>query len=378
MQPILPGSTLGVLGSGQLGRMFAFAAHQLGYHVHTYSHEPNSPCGQVAEQEFVGDYNDTAAIANFARSVDVVTFEFENISSDAARVIEQEGLVYPGGHVLHISQHRIREKTTLSEAGLPVTPFLPVRNQEDLEHAAAAMPFPCILKTAFGGYDGKGQVSVPHAQSLASAWEELGQQEAILEQRIEFTHEISVVAVRSTTGELCCCGPIRNEHRNHILDLSVWPDPEMSRYEIAAREIARGVLETLDVVGVMCIEMFVTRDNQLMINEVAPRPHNSGHLTIEACCSSQFEQQVRAICGLPLGCMQPRHPAAMANLLGDLWSDGEPNWVAALQDPRVKLHLYGKHSARPGRKMGHLTCVADSAEEAARTVLAAREALHSR
>ncbi|TWT63963.1 5-(carboxyamino)imidazole ribonucleotide synthase [Rubinisphaera italica] len=377
-QVINPGATLGVLGGGQLGRMFAEAAHRLGYHVHTYSDEANSPCGQVAEREFVGAYDDIEAIREFARTVDVVTFEFENICSAAAQAIEEIVQVHPSGQVLHISQHRLREKSTLAEAGLPVTPFRPVRTSGELQKAIQELGTPSILKTASGGYDGKGQVTVPNADAAESAWKELGEVEAILEQRIDFKCEVSYIGVRDSSGNFTGCGPIRNEHVNHILDLSVFPDPEMASVAEEARAIAQGVLEKLDVVGVMCVELFVTNDDRLLINEVAPRPHNSGHLTINACASSQFDQQVRAICGLPLGEMTPLKPAAMVNLLGDVWEQGAPNWSAALERPSVSLHLYGKKEPRAGRKMGHLTAIGETSKSVVDTVIQARLSLQSK
>lgn len=376
--PILPGATLGVLGSGQLGRMFALAAREMGYRVHTYSNEADSPTGHVADQEFVGEYNDVNRIREFARTVAVVTFEFENISAEAVQAIEESGPVRPGGHVLHVSQHRLREKSTLARAGLPVTPFRAVVSSADLHAAVEQLGVPAILKTAEGGYDGKGQVGIDAVDRAEAAWEQLGRRECIYEQKIDFEHEVSVIAARGPEGEFSACGPIYNEHRRHILDLSVFPAPEVQCYRQEALEIARGVLEHLDVVGVMCVEMFVTRSGQLLINEVAPRPHNSGHLTIEASLCGQFEQQVRAICGLPLGEMQPVFPAAMANLLGEVWDQGPPRWAEALKIPGVRLHLYGKQQPRPGRKMGHLTALHPQVEKAVEHVRLARERLSGR
>jgi len=374
-QPILPGAVLGVLGSGQLGRMFAIAAREMGYRVHVYSNETDSPTGHIADREFVGDYNDIDRIREFARTVDVVTFEFENISAEAAQAIEEIGPVRPGGHVLHISQNRLREKQTLADAGLPVTPFRPVRSEAELAQAISDLGRPGVLKTAEGGYDGKGQIALKPDSDASAAWKELGQLECIYEQFISFEREVSVVAARGVNGEFSACGPVHNDHNNHILDVSICPDPSLGSLKEEAMRIARGALETLDVVGVMCVEMFVTTDGAILINEVAPRPHNSGHLTIEASPCSQFEQQVRAICGLPLGDMQPHTPAAMANLLGDLWQNGEPNWVEALKVPGVRLHLYGKQEARDGRKMGHLTAIADDLSTAVENVQRARAAL---
>ncbi len=374
---ILPGRTLGVLGSGQLGRMFAIAAREMGYRVHTYSNEVDSPTGQIADREFTGAYDDLDCMQAFAKTVDVVTFEFENISARAVQAIEAHVPVRPAGSVLHTSQDRIREKSTLQQAGLPVTPFRAINNKQDLLNAAKELGCSAILKTTRWGYDGKGQRSIESAEQAVACWDELGNVESIYEQKIDFAAEVSVVAARNSQGEIVCCGPIRNEHRNHILDLSVYPDPAMQPLEKRAREITRGVLETLEVVGVMCVEMFVTRENELLINEVAPRPHNSGHLTIDASPCSQFEQQVRAICNLPLGEMTPAQPAAMANLMGELWEAGTPRWEKALQFPGVRLHLYGKQEARPARKMGHLTAVAETAELASERVLNARKALET-
>ena len=376
--PIMPGATLGVLGSGQLGRMFALAAREMGYRVHTYSNEADSPTGQVADREFVGAYDDVAHIREFAQTVSVVTFEFENISAAAAQAIEAVVPVRPGGHVLHVSQHRLREKSTLAAAGLPVTPFRPVRSATELHTALEELGLPGILKTAQGGYDGKGQIAISAAEQADAAWGQLGRLECIYEQKINFTGEVSVVAARGVNGDFAACGPIYNEHRRHILDVSVYPDPRVAHLHTQALDIARGVLEQLNVVGVMCVELFVTEGDQLLINEVAPRPHNSGHFTIDAGACSQFEQQVRAVCGLPLGEMQPVQPAAMVNLLGDLWEAGPLQWDQALAIPGVSLHLYGKLEPRAGRKMGHLTAVAPTAEQAQHNALTAREALTPR
>ena len=372
---ILPGSTLGVLGSGQLGRMFAIAAREMGYRIHTYSTEVDSPTGHIADREFTGAYNDLDRIKEFAKTVDVVTFEFENISASAVQAIEQLVPVHPAGSVLHTSQNRIREKTTLQQAGLPVTPFRAINSYGELELAMEELGCCAILKTAQWGYDGKGQRAIDSADQAIFYWDELGNVESIYEKKIDFVAEASVVAARNAQGEIVCCGPIRNEHRNHILDLSVCPDPQMQPLEKQAREITEGVLETLDVVGVMCVELFVTKENELLINEVAPRPHNSGHLTIDASPCSQFEQQVRAICNLPLGDMTPIQPAAMANVMGDLWQNGTPQWEKALKYPGVRLHLYGKQDPRPARKMGHLTATAKTAQQATETVLNARGSL---
>ena len=375
---IAPGATIGVLGGGQLGRMFAIAARRLGYRVHTLAPEDDTPTGQIADVEINAPYDDLDAVRAFARDVDVVTFEFENVPAEATAAAEEFAIVRPNGHALFVTQHRIREKSFLADRGLPVTPFAPVRSEDDLRAAVAQVGCPAVLKTASFGYDGKGQVLVADAAAALPAWQTLGRQEAILEAFIDLDREISVVAARGVDGDRSHFAPIENAHRHHILDVSVSPanvPPEMAR-EAAA--VTRSVLEALDYVGVLCVEFFVARDGRLLINEVAPRPHNSGHLTFDACRTSQFEQQLRAICGLPLGSPELLQPAAMANLLGDLWNGGAAlNWPAALAMGEVKLHLYGKATPRPGRKMGHLTAMSSSAEHAKALVVRARDALRT-
>ena len=376
--PILPGATIGVFGSGQLGRMMALAARPMGYRIHTYSPDANSPTGQVADREVVADYTDAAAVRNFVRGVQVVTFEFENVPTLVAEVAQAEGVpVRPGGWVLHTAQQRAREKTWLAATGLPVAPFALVQSENDFNAALSQIGCPAILKTAAFGYDGKGQVRITCPADAAEAWATLGGELAVLEALVDFQMELSVVAARGLDGDFAHYGTIENQHRHHILDLSIAPARIPPAVAQAAVALTRTVLETLDVIGVLCVEFFWTTDRRLLINELAPRPHNSGHLTIEAAMTSQFEQQVRAVCGLPLGATTPVRPAAMANLLGDLWAAGEPHWAAALALPGVKLHLYGKAAARPGRKMGHLTAVADDVQTAVDRVQAARQALQS-
>ncbi len=374
-QPILPGATLGVLGSGQLGRMFAIAARRLGYRVHVLSPDDDTPTGQVADLEVRADYLNLDQVAAFAQGLSVVTFEFENVPAETTRICEQFAPVRPAGSVLFTSQNRRREKTYLRDAGLPVTPFVAVESVAELHAALRQLGTPAVLKTADWGYDGKGQLVVRSVEAAASAWLKLAAPQAILEAFIDFESELSVVAARGISGEFASYGPIGNTHSRHILDVSVCPAQVPTRVATEAIEIARAVLERLDVVGVLCVEFFLTRDGRLLINETAPRPHNSGHLTIDGHVTCQFEQQVRAICGLPLGSSEQRIPCAMANLLGDLWTPGEPNWRAVLEHPSVKLHLYGKREARVGRKMGHLTALASSVGEAERIARAAREAM---
>lgn len=357
--------------------MFAMAARRLGYRVHTLAPEHDTPTGQIADVEINAAYDDLDAVRRFAKGVDVVTFEFENVSALAAAAAEEHAIVRPNGRALHVAQHRIREKTFLSGQGLPVTPFAAVQSVEDLPAGIASVGCPALLKTAAFGYDGKGQTRIEAGADALAAWQAMGGQEAVLEAFVDLEREISVIGARGVDGGWSHFGPIENAHRHHILDVSVAPARVADHLATQAVDITRRVMEALDFIGILCVEFFVTRDGRLLINELAPRPHNSGHLTFDACRTSQFEQQLRAICGLPLGSAEMLQPAAMANLLGDLWERGEPNWAAALRFPDVKLHLYGKTTPRPGRKMGHLTALAASPEEARRLVVAAREALRS-
>jgi 5-(carboxyamino)imidazole ribonucleotide synthase len=378
MKPILPGATIGVLGSGQLGRMFAIAARRMGYRVHTLSPDSDTPTGQVADLEIEAHYNDLEVVAEFARGVDVVTFEFENVPAETAETCARFAPVRPAGHALHTTQHRLREKTFLSDAGLPLTPFRAVRSLADLRAGLQELGYPAILKTADFGYDGKGQLRIAAPDQTDKAWHALRGREAVLEAFIDFEREVSVVAVRGTDGEFVDYGVVENRHERHILDVTIAPAQVSDAVRREAVEIAHTVLDRLEVTGVLCVEFFVTRSGKLLVNELAPRPHNSGHFTFDACVTSQFEQQLRAVCELPLGLPTQMRPAAMVNLLGDLWSDGRPNWAAACAHPGVKLHLYGKLDPRPGRKMGHMTALADSVEQALENAMSARCALMQR
>ena len=369
---IEPGAAVGVLGGGQLGRMFAIAARRMGYRVHTLSPDLDSPTGQVSDVEVRAAYDDLDAVAAFARHVEVVTFEFENVPAETAAACERFAPVRPAGAVLHTTQNRAREKGFLTAHGFPVTRWASIRSEADLDAACAAVGFPAVLKTAAWGYDGKGQARVGSRDAVLGAWQAHGEQDMVLEALVDFELELSVVAARSLDGTYADYGLIENHHARHILDVSVAPARVPDSVRLRALEIARGILEALDVVGVLCIELFLTRDGELLINELAPRPHNSGHLTFDACMSSQFEQQLRAICGLPLGSMDLLRPAAMANLLGELWDHGIPDWAAACRHPEVKLHLYGKARPHRGRKMGHLVAFGPDATTAEATVRAAR------
>jgi 5-(carboxyamino)imidazole ribonucleotide synthase len=394
IRPILPGATIGVLGSGQLGRMLALAARRMGYRVHTLSPSADSPTGQVADWEIVAPYDDMHAVRDFARSVDVVTFEFENVPAESVRLCAEIIGAHPASLVLETTQNRLREKTFLKNRGFPVTPFLPVGGWPDLQEALTTIGFPAVLKTATAGYDGKGQQMLRSQSDAQGVRDQLGREyEAItipgvdggthykdvprhiLEDFVDHEAELSVVAARGADGAFVHYGVVRNDHVNHILDVTTAPASVHPNVAFRAIEITRGVMEAMDVVGVLCVEFFLTAEAELLINEIAPRPHNSGHWTIEGAETSQFEQQLRAVCGLPLGSTAAVRPAAMANLLGDLWGNGTPNWAAALAMPGISLHLYGKEDPRPGRKMGHLTVLADTPEEAENRVRAARAAL---
>jgi 5-(carboxyamino)imidazole ribonucleotide synthase len=375
---VRPGSTVGLLGSGQLGRMFALVARRMGYRVHTFSPDADSPAGQVADLEVTASFDDLDAVRRFAEGVSVVTFEFENIPLAAASAAARVRPVRPSPSVLHIAQHRLREKSFLQSQSIAVPPFVAVHSLADLKAGLSIVGTPAVLKQATSGYDGKGQAMIFRAADAEDAWSSVGGPVMILETFFSFERELSVVAARGSDGAFAAYPPIENVHERHILDVSTAPARVSAGVAAEAERISRAVLESLDVVGVLCVEMFLTADGRLLVNELAPRPHNSGHLTIEAASASQFEQQLRAVCGLPLGEASLRRPAAMANLLGDLWEGGEPDWPAVLARPEVALHLYGKAEARRGRKMGHLTALGATPEEARERVLAAREALEGR
>ena len=372
---ITPGATLGVMGGGQLGAMFAMAAKRMGYRVEAFSDSADCPAAYHCDRVHVGAYDDPAALVAMARGLDVLTFEFENVSAAPLRALAGVVPVRPAPEVLFTTQDRGREKAFLVREGFACAPHRLVRSREELHAAVAAVGLPAVVKTAAFGYDGKGQQKLDAGagpQEIDAAWNSLGECILIVEAWVDFQCEISVVAARGLDGSTAVFAPTRNHHRHHILDISSVPAGLPAAVLDSAREMAAAVLEKLDVVGVACVEFFVTRDGRVLVNEIAPRPHNSGHLTIFACETSQFEQQVRAICGLPLGSTRQLAPASMANLLGDCWKNGEPDWAAALTVPGVSLLLYGKGEPRPGRKMGHLTALADSVDEAIANVTRAR------
>jgi 5-(carboxyamino)imidazole ribonucleotide synthase len=320
-------------------------------------------------------YTDLDALRTFARGVDIVTFEFENIPTEAIDAVEALSPVRPSGIALHIAQQRAREKTFLADRGVPTVPFASAESFDELWDAVARVGTPAVIKTTAFGYDGKGQHKVTTPDDVEHVWTAIGHQAAVVEKFIALQAEISIIAARSADGDVALYPPFENRHRDHILDVTTVPAAIAPALVTQANDITRTILEELQYVGVLCVEFFVSTDGDLLVNELAPRPHNSGHLTIDAAVTSQFEQQVRAVCGLPLGSPEIPRPAAMANLLGDLWVDGEPNWAAACRFADVKLHLYGKTDPRPGRKMGHLTAVAPTVAEAQDRVIAARDAL---
>lgn len=373
---ILPGQTIGILGGGQLGRMFAIAARRMGYRVHAFDPTEDCPAGQVADHEVNAPYDDLEAARRFAQAVDVITFEFENVAAETLAAVEQIRPVHPSPLVLDTCRHRLREKDFLRRHGFPVTRYKAVRSEAELAQAIDEVGLPAILKTADYGYDGKGQRKICAAGECADAWKGIGRPVGILEAVVPFTKEISVICARAADGEVSTFPVCENAHANHILDVTTVPAGIPAATAAAACELAVGIAEALKVVGLITVEMFLVGDDELLVNELAPRPHNSGHFSFDACVTSQFEQQLRAVCGLPLGDVSLLRPAAaMANLLGDLWSQGEPNWAAALAIPDVKLHLYGKTAAKPGRKMGHLTAMAQTPDLARELVVRARKAM---
>ena len=363
---ILPGATLGVLGGGQLGRMFAIRARTMGYHVVVLDPDPRSPAGAIADHQLEAPFDDAGALAELADTCAAVTTEFENVPAPTLRTLAERVPVRPDATAVAIAQDRIAEKEHLARAGFPTAPFRRVASRSDAEAAFSELGGgAAILKTSRLGYDGKGQVMVTSAESCGSAFDDLGGVDCILEKRLTLETELSVVLARGADGEEGAFPAGENRHRNGILDTTIAParvSPDLAR---EARSTALAVADSLGYVGVLGVELFVAEGGRLYVNEIAPRPHNSGHYTIDACMTDQFEQQVRALCGLPLGSFAAQSAAAMVNLLGDLWFPEPPRWERLLAIPAVRLHLYGKAQPRPGRKMGHVTCLADSADAAA-------------
>ena len=370
-----PGATIGLMGGGQLGRMFAMTARRMGYRIHVFTPDADSPTGQFADKQCVANYDDEAAVRSFAREIDLLTFEFENIPASAISWCAEECEVRPAGSILHTAQNRLREKTFLTSAGIPVAPFRAIRTAQNLSDGLAEIGRPAILKSAAFGYDGKGQRLITTNDSSDEIWNARPGDELILEAVVDFEMEVSTIIARAEDGAMATFPLCENMHRHHILDITVVPARVDPQIEIEAAKLARAIADDLKLVGLLTVEMFLTRDGELLVNELAPRPHNSGHWTIEGCATSQFEQHLRAVCGLPLGSTQLLAPSAMANLLGDEWGSGEPKWAAALGTENVHLHLYGKREPRPGRKMGHLTALAADSAKAIARVREARAAL---
>ena len=372
---ILPGATLGVLGGGQLGRMFTLQARTMGYSVVVLDPDPGSPAGQLADRHLRAAYTDPTALDQLARECAAVTTEFENVPAEAMERLAAWTRVRPPGAAVAIAQDRIEEKRFLERHGFATARFRPVKDQRELADAAAAVGTPALLKTSRMGYDGKGQATVERADQAAAAFASLGSVPCVLEERLTLEREVSVVLARGDDGSLAPFPVGENVHRGGILDTTVVPAGIPPTVAAAALELAGQVATALEYVGVLGVEMFVANGGRLYVNELAPRPHNSGHYTLDACSTDQFEQQVRALCGLPLARPRLLTPVAMINLLGDLWAGGPPRWDEVFRRPGVRLHLYGKAEPRPGRKMGHLNCLADTPERALALALETRDAL---
>lgn len=366
---LAPGDTLGILGGGQLARMTALAARPFGFRVAVLDPDPEAPAAALAERVIPTALDDLEGARALAAASRAVTCEFENVPAASLEACAAVVPTRPGAEVFAVAQHRLREKVTLRALGVPVPEFWPLRDRDDL----GLLPdSPLILKTARSGYDGKGQRRSDSADGARAAWRELGEVEVIAEEVVDFVAELSVVVARDRGGEIATWEPFENRHRRHILDLTSWPASLHPTLRAEADSIARRIAIGLQLVGLLCVELFATRDGRLLVNELAPRPHNSGHLTIEAAATSQFAQLVRIAAGLPLGSTEMVRPAAMVNLLGELWQGDPPDPAAALAVPGVTLHLYGKTVARRGRKMGHLTACAGTVDEAVERVEEAR------
>ncbi|MBZ0106891.1 MAG: 5-(carboxyamino)imidazole ribonucleotide synthase [Sulfuricella denitrificans] len=373
---ILPSATLGILGGGQLGRMFAVAARSMGYRVMVLDPDPESPAGALADIHLCADYRDHAALERMGRACAAVTIEFENVPAGSLEFLAQFCPVRPGAAAVAIVQNRRDEKTFLQSHGFVTAPFATVENSGDLAAAFHSIGVPALLKTARNGYDGKGQARINSFAELESAFERLGAVPCVLEAWLALETEISVVVARRTDGQTAAFPVAENRHADGILDISIVPASVTEEMAGKALETASAIAAALDYCGVLAVEFFVLGDGRMVVNEIAPRPHNSGHYTLNACLTSQFEQQVRALADVPLGAPDLLRPVAMVNLLGDLWRNGqEPPWAPVLSQPRAKLHLYGKQSARPGRKMGHFNVLAESADAALKVALELRGGL---
>ncbi|MDV6341205.1 5-(carboxyamino)imidazole ribonucleotide synthase [Nitrosomonas sp. Is24] len=367
---IMPGAMLGVLGGGQLGRMFVQAAQQMGYPVTVLDPDSGSPAGRVADDFICAGYADQAALEKLGSQCAAITTEFENIPANSLRKLAKSCVVSPDAYSVSVAQNRIAEKQFLGINGFAVAPFAVIQQADDFADQDAAELLPGILKVSQFGYDGKGQIKVSSGAELLAAYEQLNHAVCVLEKFMPLKSEISVVVARGSAGEMQTFPVAENQHVNGILDVSIVPARISPQLASQAQDIAGQVVKKLNYRGVLCVEFFVLHDDTLLINEIAPRPHNSGHYSINACVTSQFEQQVRTLCGLPLGATTQHSAAVMINLLGDVWHNGEPDWNVVLQHPSAKLHLYCKSEARPGRKMGHYTVLSTD------TATALHDALH--
>ena len=363
---IPPGKTIGIVGGGQLGRMLALTARRMGYRIAVLDPELACPAGPVADLALTAPFDDSKALRRLAEASDVVTYEFENIPTESLRHVASIRPVFPDPSVLHTCQHREREKQFLQSSGFPCPRFEVVASAADLAAALKKFSGKTRLKSSAFGYDGKGQLAVDPGADASSVWRQLAIPRAILEEHVPFAREISVLVARNAQGRSLAFPPFENRHRDGILERTVFPARLADPIANEALALARQIAEKLGLVGLLGVEMFELPDGKILVNELAPRVHNSGHLTVEACHTSQFEQQIRAVCGLPFGLVAPLCSAAMFNLLGDLWAKGEPDWSSVLALPGGVLHLYGKSQARPGRKMGHLTVRASTPEDAIR------------
>jgi 5-(carboxyamino)imidazole ribonucleotide synthase len=371
---ILPPAMLGMLGGGQLGRFFVIAAHELGYKVTVLDPDKNSPAGRIADVHLCAAYDDQAALAEMAKTCEAVTTEFENVPAATLEWLAQSRIVRPSASAVAIAQHRVSEKTFFRDSGLPVGQFVVIHSESDLPADDSAI-YPAILKVARFGYDGKGQARVATQAQAQAAFASFKQETCVLEQMLPLDYEISVVLARDPSGKIATFPVAENSHLNGILDVSIAPARGSDVIKAKAQALATQIAEKLDYIGVLGVEFFVS-EGKLLVNEMAPRPHNSGHYTIDACVTNQFEQQVRALTGLPLGDAQLHSQAVMVNILGDVWKDSkEPAWDKALAHPALKLHFYGKHEARPGRKMGHFTVLGQDRDTVINQALVARAEL---
>ena len=361
INPILPGATLGVLGGGQLGRMFCVAARTMGYRLVVLDPDAESPAGRIADKHIKAGFTDNTALDELASLCDVITTEFENVPAESLRYLAKSKPVYPSAESLEIAQNRDREKQYAISAGLKPVPYQKISEVSDLDSAAQVTGFPAILKSSTMGYDGKGQAVVENDDELKKAYSEMGHTECVLEKKIDLLIEISAIVSRNPNGEAVAYPVSENQHRNGVLHMSIVPARVDDAIADEAKKQTLALADKMQYVGILAVEYFISTDGELLFNEMAPRPHNSGHYTKDACVTSQFEQHVRMMCGLPPGDTRLLTPVVMVNLLGDLW---DPNWSFILDHPGIKLHLYGKKEARPGRKMGHFNALDVNLENA--------------